>query len=212
MAYNEILVGRLPRSLAALYGIKGDTPSPTLAGEIMPVHLLEEAAEHRFLEGWNRYAAFNDQTGSAGNNSYIYFSNPATSGVIAVIEKLKFSIPVGAANSAVQLAMISPAIAPFNVAASIPLDQRQFLPTAGFLGGAACSLSRNSGVLPNAFTFDIYPFSGAGSQIFDILFSEHQEIVIIPNVSLIVEFANANLELQATMWWRERVLEQSELR
>src|SRR5258708_23493143 len=87
--FNEILVGRVNRSLQKLFAMKGGPPAPQLASEITVNHQLQSAAENRYLEGWNRYAvAIGIAAGGVGNRAGVRIRNPVGSTIIAVIEKI----------------------------------------------------------------------------------------------------------------------------
>src|SRR5467141_951604 len=95
--FNEILAGRYNRFLQKLFQLKGGPPSAQLASEVMPVFPFFTGVEHRYLEGWDRYAIFLTQPAVAAQNSALRIRNPATSNIVIVIEGIIFKNNSGAA-------------------------------------------------------------------------------------------------------------------
>lgn len=86
--YNEILTGRHNRFSQKLFGIKGPAPTPQVSSEIVMQHPISHGAENRYLESWERFAAFVHVAAVAANQSAIRLRNPAGSNVVIVIEQL----------------------------------------------------------------------------------------------------------------------------
>lgn len=86
--YNEILTGALSQVLAKRLGMQTGTPAPTLAPEIMPVVSVEaDRPEWKALANEGYFGAGGAvAAGGAGTFSRVLMINPASSGVIAVIE------------------------------------------------------------------------------------------------------------------------------
>lgn len=210
--FNEILVGRFNKALNAIFGIKSGAPSPSLAGDVTAVYLMDQAADGRYQEGWARWAATPDIGPSVGNISSFELLNPPGSNVIAVVEKYCSGMPNAAAQTSMlwQLNTVS-----FETAGtfvnSAPLDGRigNVLSTVQ----PVCKVTQkaNAALIVNGVQILIIP-APAGTTFFDNTFTEHQEFVLMPGVALQCQLTAGNTELIGALWWRERPLEQSELR
>src|SRR5207245_11471807 len=87
--FNEIQVGRYNRFIQKLLQIKGPPSMAQVATEMQPVFQFFNGAENRYLEGWLRYGqAASVTAGGAGTFFMVRLRNPATSNVIAVVEKI----------------------------------------------------------------------------------------------------------------------------
>jgi hypothetical protein len=86
--YNEILVGRYNRQFQKLFSMKGDAPSPQLAGEIQPGFPLFSGVENRYTEGWETFSIGVFVAAVAADFGACSFRNPTGSGMIAVVESL----------------------------------------------------------------------------------------------------------------------------
>lgn len=213
-AFNEILVGRFNKGLNALFGIKSGAPAPSLAGDVTPVFSMDEQGRNdvRFLDSWYRYGIRVVSTPQAAAASACRLLNPQGSGVIAVIEKLKFELENNAAAATVQVQYTNVSLSPIAsldaVIFGLSFDGRN-------VATPVLLPSQSQAVNPAALstTIDDYAFAAAaGSQIFDILFLPSQEFVLLPNTAIQFFCSTVNSTLHATFWWRERRLEDSELR
>lgn len=200
--FNEILVGRFNRALQKLTGIKGGPPVRQLGSEILPVFPIFWGAENRYLESWNRFGFATQVNASAGNNSLFKIRNPAPGNIVIVVEKLLLMNPTAAAVL-VNLNMggtTQDAPVPENGFA-VRLDARtQTVQPASIL-------SQGNGVATNGFTF-LQAQLGV-NQDYDVIVDENQEITVLQGDALQV-FVGANTQLNLSMFWRERFLEDSE--
>src|SRR5438477_3626029 len=89
--YNEMLVGRFARSVQKLFGIKGEVPVASLAGEVQVGHTFFHGTENRYLEDWRTFGSRFATAAVAAQTSAIRFSNPSNSNIIAVVQSLMVS-------------------------------------------------------------------------------------------------------------------------
>jgi len=205
--YNEILVGRFNRALQKVFGIKGPPAVPQLAGEISPALPLFWGAEARYLEGWNRFGvAVGVAAGGAGNRAAVRIRNPLNSGVIAVIEKITVQLNLTDApqlnfGAAVDLGAV--------ITTNTGLDSRGS-PSPNIV----VSSSGNAGAL---LGIGIWSGIGAANSTLDVIQTDIQELPLAPQVTATLGngaytlYANTlNQGIVVSIWWRERVLEDSE--
>lgn len=200
--YNEILAPRYARLLQKLLGIKGTVPVKQIAGEIMPTLALFLGAEVRFLESWNRFGTAPLQAAVAAQNSSIRLRNPTASKVVAVLEKVTITPGANdlvlwqAGPATVDLASINPAPA--------QLDGR--------------SENTNSTLVISFTTNAANLVATAGgaailtTQSYEMLNFENQEIAILPGFAMQFVTTAVNESLRVGLTWRERSLEDSELK
>jgi hypothetical protein len=204
--YNEILVGRFNKSLSKLFSMKGAAAAPQLASEIVPAHTFFSGAENRFLESWDRFSfQLNVVAGGAGNRSGIKARNPAGSNVIAIFEKVTFNGVL--------------ADQPFiNQERNITTDFATAIAATNFTSLDARSQRRNSTIIVTQQTNapvvgnnvwqGAYPASGMA----DVIIDENQEIPLLPGDSYVFYANTLNQVLAVSFFWRERILEESELK
>lgn len=88
MIQNQIQIGRFNRALSRLFRI-ADTPAPSVAPEIMPVHIASpDGPENVVLREERRYIFGQGQVGTALLTGVISLTNPAGSGILAIIEEV----------------------------------------------------------------------------------------------------------------------------
>jgi len=206
---NEILVGRFNKALNAVFGIKGQTPSATIGNEILPVYTLESETSLKWQFGWSRWAAAVDKAAVVGNISFSQISNPVGSGVIAVIEKIAVNTPNAPAGTNIQILMNNAVTGGGTAIVPGPLDFRQGpLATAN----SALKLFRNSNAAAPAGAV-IWSWNNITGNLFqDIQFTTNQEITLTPGTVMTALASTGNQEFLTIWWWRERVMEDSELR
>jgi hypothetical protein len=201
--YNEILIGRWNRYLQKLCSIKGGPPSPQLASEIAPTFDVEKpAVESRYLLGWNRFGFGLQILGAVGNPSQIRLRNPTGSGVIAVIESI---IVYQSPNDRIQLTYTATA-ADLVAQTVIPLDGRSGTSSSS----VRVSNSNAAATAGLAVYQDIAGISASPPQ--QVLVTENQEISIAPGFAWGAQTVAANISLTANVIWRERAIEESELK
>jgi len=202
--YNEIYAGRYNRFIQKLMGMKGSAPAPQLAGDITVAMNLFNGVENRYLEGWERfYMNVGVAAGGAGFNSCLRLRNPTTSNVLAVFEKIAFFGSL-VANPAIQSQNPGPAT---DFATPVALTNENFdsrtRPQPTLIGS-----SQNNA----AFTTGNTIFSGnfLASTTLDVIWTENQEIPLMPNQSLTFREGVLNQSINVVAFWRERFLEESE--
>lgn len=218
--FNEILAGRYNKALNAVFGIKAGAPAPSLGGDLVPGYAIDERAEERYLYGWNRWACSVSLTGGAAAAAYLTLRNKPNSNVIAVIERIRWVLQNDAAAQTFQIGKNNSGFAGGDLAAVLcQLDPRQNSP-----GSQTSALDVQTNItqagLP-AIQFVEVTVVGANSGTFvqDIIFTHNQEIALVsrsdPNTGsdqLLIGVATVNKQCGITVWWRERVREDSELR
>jgi hypothetical protein len=203
--YNEILSGRFNRALQKVFGIKGPPAVPQLAGEITAALPLFWGAESRYLEGWNRFGLFVAVTaGGAGNRSGVRIRNPQNSGVVGVIEKITIVNTV-TDNPQINLG----ATTDFTPVpqANIGWDTRGS-PSPALI----VSSSNNVGALLGVA---VWLGQFGANFTHDVIGTDIQEIPLAPSTqafgsALSFYSGTLNQSFNLTLWWRERVLEDSE--
>ena len=205
--FNEILAGRINRALQKFLSMKGSPPSPQISGEIVPSISLPFGKETRVLEAWNLFPnAWQIAAGGAGNRTGLRFRNPANSGVVAVIEKIWFNVPTAiAVNVSVNLGSATTDLTTPDVV-SRPFDKRT-------VSGSSMSLShQNVGALPalTAPVATLWAANFSGANYFDVITTDIHEFPVLPGDAIQWDAGVDNVSLNSYIWWRERVLEDSE--
>ena len=206
--YNEILVGRFNRMLQKHFGMKGEPPAPQLASEISPNLNMADwwSRDILALHGFIPFGNILTIAAVAAQDSAVQLRNPANSGIVAVIDKLVLragvaatTITLGINASAANLTTLAPTVR--------SLDGRQSNT------GSSCILSGQNNVfgggLPTAFAD---PEALLAGQDYDFILNEHQSLPLLPGDALVARSDQVNVTLAVTLLWRERVLEENELK
>jgi hypothetical protein len=200
--YNEILVGRYNRMLQKLFSMKGGAVAPQLASEIAPAFPLFSGVENRYLESWNRFGAVVNQTALAGTPAQFQLRN-TTANVIAVIEKLLFT------STTAQLVAVTSDLTPGQALTSI-VGPRVLDPRSGRTTRSAliAELSNSLGISGGNIAF----VQLAANASIDVIATDIQELAVPPGFIVgCTSAAGVANSLTLSVWWRERVLEDSEL-
>lgn len=195
--------GRYNRLAQKLLSTKGPAQITDAGAELMWVFPLFFGVENRFLEQWDRFlVGLGIAAGGAGNRSATRFRNPAGSNVIAIFEKLLVWGTV-ADQPALSLAPVSTDLTTVNALTQVRMDARgRQQPTL------ISSSTGNLGAVPATFV----QFAFAANNQIDVIFFEEQEITLLPGDALTI-FSNVlNQALNVSAFWRERSLEDSELK
>jgi hypothetical protein len=204
--YNEILAGRYNRMLQKLFGMKGGPVAPQLASEIAPAFPLFNGAENRYLEGWQRFGfATSTTTPAAGNRSAWRIRNPAGSNVVAVIEKLEYSL-----NSVAD----TPFLFYNAVATVLPTENLSNLTgtQVDVRGGQTGSVS----IISTSINFGLIgsgPLWQANAPVnsnIDIILTDIHELPMAPGSQYTIPSQALVNNFLVSVWWRERLLEESE--
>src|SRR5207249_7739029 len=154
--HNEILAGRFNRLFQKLLSMKGGPPAPQLSSELQMQIGLFHVVENLFIESWNRFSAANVLNASVGNNSQQRIRNPATSTVIAVIERLSFAVSVA---DQVQITQDTNNLDLAATVVSRCLDNRPVRGSTSTLG-AVCRVSAANATAASAGVLGFIPIPG----------------------------------------------------
>src|SRR5437899_10514138 len=204
--YNELYSGRFNRALQKLFGMKGGPPAPQLAGEVMPVVFFYAGVESRNLESWQRFGAMvNLGAPGVGNFNLARLRNPAGSGMVAIIEKVFFSNNSGAALLNQVGYGLGPGSDVTTLAALVNtgLDARGTPQPNVHLSTSQVAAS----ALPQIYFASLAANSGV-----DMIQYENQELTILPGSVYDFWSNTANVVFSVSLWWRERALEDSEVK
>jgi hypothetical protein len=204
--FNEILVGRFNRALQKVFSIKGGPPSPQLSTEIQPNVSMLWGVETRYLEGWGRFGiALGIVAGGAGTRSSFRIDNPKGSNVCAVIEKLTIIAPSGLTDSP-QLS--------YSILSSGDQANPAIAVNSGFDNrGPQTPQLHTSGqsIAQSILGVPIWQQNLAAGASAEVIIMDDQELPLMPNSSYTIYSNVLNQGLNATIWWRERPLEASEV-
>ena len=199
--YNEIQTGRLNRFLQKALGIKGGPPAPQLQADIGTTLNLFSGAENRILESWNIYSENFNVTGGAAQTGAFRIRNPANSGILAVFEKISIGNPGAAGQFSLEVQ--------FNAAGTdlttplTPTNRDQRVP--GF-SGLKLSQTTNGTPLGAALLVGCL----VQNTMYDCILTDDQEFVLSPGGLFQINDLTAAHQLFASVWYRERPIEDSE--
>lgn len=195
--------GRFNRMAQKLLSLKGGATITDAGAEVMWVVPLFHGAENRYLEGWDRFGTGNTQPAVVGQIQAVRFRNPQNSNVMVVVEKLtvSFSLPdvfdlqkgTGTTDGSVVLPQLSN-----------NLDARG-------RNSATLIVSRSGlGGLPSANL--VHRTSILASTAYEYVQDANQEITILPGDFYQIQLTspNSNIDINFGLFWRERLLEESE--
>src|SRR5258708_893380 len=205
--FNEILAGRYNRYRQKLFVLKGGPPSAQRASEVMPTFSFFTGVENRYLEGWDRFGNSSSQAGVAAVTSGIRLRNPLGSGTIAVVEKIFVHNAAGAVDQPLlQIGAIAVDLNTITTMTGVRLDSRG-RPNPTLIN------SRSAAVSAVNLTANLLQYAlNANTQNFDLLVFEEQEITMLPGDALQVISNTVNTQMSVSFFWRERALEESELK
>jgi hypothetical protein len=200
--YNEILAARFNRALQKLLSMKGPASMNQLAPELMPVHPFFTGAENRLFEGWDRFAFEIEQTAGAGSTAFTRIRNPVGSNVVAVVEKMHLGISTTDLVT-VQIGAVTADLAGVGAVTRSSLDGRSTrLNSTCILSGAAGVAALN--------VVGKYNVNAVGGQ--DVIGSANDEWPLLPGDAIQWQNTTVQLTLRVNLVWRERALEDSELK
>lgn len=201
--YNEILTGRFNRFMQKLLSMKGPAALNELGSVLNPSISVFSGVENRYLESWNRFSLATGPTGAAGQQSGVRLRNPPGSNVLGVVEKILVFASGTATTALVGLGPIGGNLT--TVLTGQRLDARTIYGTGA--------------IVPSSDTTTGGPLSPqiglaqmAPNVSYDLIQYENQEIALLPGDAL--QVTCLQLAQQITVWyeWRERALEDSEVR
>ena|SRR5215475_6269335 len=201
--HNEILSPRHNKFLTKLFSMKGPAPAPQLATDIQVGHPIFHGVENRFLESWNRFGFFFIDAPGVGLNSNIILAMPSGSRVIAVVEKIVAYTTV-AGQIEIQFGQGAPAAGAITGRAT---DGRI---STGFGGSSLVPAFQHTNALQIGTT--IVRYATFALTPVEVIQHEDHEIVISPGDRINIEDNTNNDNFSCSVWWRERPLEESELK
>lgn len=193
-------VGRFNRLLQRLLEIKADPPAPDLAGEIMPVIVLEgDRPEWLYLMGHRLIAVGFSLGAAAGQPNLIRVRNPAASGVIATADAML----LGSSTAHSVNLRIGRAAADLGTTfATMVLDQRMGAANASSL--IASSDQTGAAVVGTSIGRARVPAEDS------LVFPAAYRFVLAPGDSFDIFSSESNLTWAGVFTFRERALEASE--
>lgn len=205
--YNEVLVGRFAQSVQKLFGIKGEVPVASLAGEIVISHSFQTGRENRFLENWRPFGGRNSIGPVAAQNSVVRFANPLGSNIIVVVESLIVAVTIATEIFFDQTPVAGVTTDLSAVVTPCCLDARFALPGTGQGGSALHISAANNVTAPGMVTW-----MDTNIPLNNVEFINHdeQQIPLLPGVMFQVRPVTNNLGLIVAARWRERFLEEQE--
>ncbi len=206
--FNEILAGRYNRFLQKLFQLKGGPPAAQLASEVMPVFPFFSGREHRYLEGWNTYSFQRAEVATAAITSVVRIRNPVASNTIAIFERIIFASVLGAVPVLRSSATTTDLPTVF-VTGNKRWDPRS---QSGGTGDSALITSENSGAGGVLLQAKMTGITGANG-FFDFIITDIGELPLLPGDAIEVDGNVVNQAIAGvTFLWRERSLEDSELK
>jgi len=160
------------------------------------------------MESWFRYGLTFGVAAAAANNAAAQIRNPANSSAIVVIEKL-FLVNTSAANETLQLEMqgnFSTDLGTDVSTGAIRFDARGQQNTS-----MKCTQQNTAPLAQLAGTlwFGQVPLN---TGYYDLIVDPDHNLTILPGDVIRVRAPTVNTQLNCGIWWRERALEESELR
>jgi hypothetical protein len=206
---GDVQIGRLSRFFTKWLGTKGPSPRVAMGGEIVPVLPLWSGIENRYLESWNTFGFVIALAASAGNQNAFMLRNPVGSHVVAVIYKLKLSTTTAAAMTYITSFGASAA----SLGTSQPMANSRFDPRGSPSPAMLFSTTQAAAPADLANIIDRTQLGIAAGVLpnFDVIVTDSQEIPLLPGDAIQSRTGNANVESEFAIFWRERVLEDSEL-
>lgn len=202
--FNEIQVGRYNRFIQKIFSIKGPPSMAQVAAELQPVFTFFNGAENRYLENWNRFGQSMLGTAVAAQNVAFRMRNPATSNVIAVIEKAAWSNVTAAPDQPFmqENAGTTDLAGIFTITAA-RFDSRGSPQPSCVLSGGNNTASIGGSKMQAAL---------AANSTYDFIGTDIQEFPLLPGDILQFVSTAVNIAPFMNIWWRERFLEDSEVK
>jgi hypothetical protein len=195
--------GRFNRALQKFLSIKGGALITEVSGEIMPIFQLFFGTENRYLEGWDRYADRFLITPVAAKFGAVRIRNATGSGALIVVEKIIVE-NVLAHEYLLQGGPVTTDLTTVLVLANQALDLRSKPQPSAILS------TDNLAAVPSSTLFMGGSVQANGQS--DLILTHNQELPILPGGFLEIINTTANVTLACSFWWRERGLEDSEVR
>lgn len=210
--FNEIQVGRFNRYVQKLLAIKGQAPMPTVSSDLQVVKTFpENLGADYYLGSIDLFGFQVTTTGLAANISFLELRNPSGSNVAAVIV-LACAYETAAADQ-FALNLYKNATADqgtlLSGSSALPWDRRsqRIAPTC------IASWNQGSAFVPPSVAAGgrtIIQLAGAANSPQQLIPLAGIEIPLMPGDAAGISTVSQAVALNATIWWRERYLEDSE--
>ena len=209
---NELGSAGISSALQGRYETRGEAPIFALGSELFPVVGASDSwmdPELHFGSG-SRLAWFNTALQpTAGQFACSHLTNPANSGVIAVVQRVVMVNRAAAATVRQTMRVEGGPLSVAAGAAGVVRDSRYGFGTTAAVGTARTSLSAGSislAALVGAQVFSCLLTATRPTIVFDI------PVVLGPGSRLWVTGGSVDVQVETTYVWRERKIEQGELR
>jgi len=200
--YNEILTGRHNKFLTRFFGMKGPAPSPQISGDFQPSISIQIGREVRWLENWMVYGVYASSPAAALNLSAARFRNPSKN-IIAVIEKIMVRGQGVGTNFVLQYGQPGADLATILIKRS--MDGRK-------VGDSSLIVSVGNAAGGSQIGTSVIGANTPAGNSIELVQDNIQEIVVGPGDAVqLQEQTTANQAFDVSFFWRERVLEESEL-
>jgi hypothetical protein len=194
--------GRFNRLVQKFLSTKGGSIIQDVSPELMIIFPLFFGVENRFLEGWDRFGSASNIGPVAAQSNGIEIRNPGGSNVIAVLEKITASSDTSC--------LIVVSSGPVNVDLATPVTSIQNLDLRG-RAGPSCILSTST-ASPVGLNSNIEMARVLAVTTWEFVNEENQEITILPGSGVRVVTNIQNNASSFGFLWRERSMEDSELK
>ncbi len=203
--YNEILAGRFNRAMQKHFAMKGPASVNELSSIIQPNYNFFTGTEQLNLEGWDRFGRQLEVGLVAGQNDGFRIRNPQGSGVIAVLESILLMFTTACNGLLSGELPNTTTLVDLTNAGIVPLS---YDPRGR--SGASCILStqNNSPGLP----IPVKRFGLNAPAMLELIQSRAEEITLLPGHAIEVTTQTVAVLFDVSFAWRERALEESELR
>lgn len=205
--YNEILTGRFNRALQKVLSMKGPASMNELSSILYPSIALFWGAESRYLEQWGLFGQAFNVPAAAGFNSTLRIRN-GTPNVVCIISNLIISNP--SATAGVLVNVEGPAVQGGDLAQNVTAFITR-MDARGQQNTSMTATQDNTAVHANSGNTIAQLVGGPWAQMV-VVNDSVAEIPLLPGDALQVRGPTVNTAIGATIFWRERVMEDSELK
>lgn len=204
--FNEILIGRWNRGLQKLHSMKGPASVTTLNEDVQAILDLDNfSQENAYLFGWFRLGQQTLTVSAAAIFAGVRLRNPSGSNVIALVERILVSNIATAELHSLQLNAVATDLASIGVLVNSRMDPRNGVGPGSLIMSSSTAASGATSIGGTKAEFNV---ATGVSQ--DFLQPGQPLIPILPGDALQILSNTANTAWHASLWWRERFLEDSE--
>lgn len=196
----DVYLGRFNRWIEKLFNVKGGPTVVDVSHQVMSMLSLDKGVDHRYLEGWNRFAVVANQPAVAAQFSRFRIRNPAGSNMVAVIEQIFVF------EAASDQAFVAWGAVTSDLANLVTLTFTRMDPRGNPQPVSIVSINAQAGGGQPLLQRPVTATAGT-----DFINDPNQEIPNLPGQAVDIQAQVANQPLVTTIMWRERPLESSEL-